>query len=199
MRACRRGEFRRLDRGRRAHLPVTVTAHGKRVQALGGAKNHLVVMPDADLDQASSTPWSAPHTARPANAAWRSRSRVAVGGDRRMQLVDRLGPPDPQAQGRDRAPIRTSDMGPLVTAAHHLDRVDRLHRHGGVDGRRASRGRRPRPQACKATRIGLLHRGHSLFDHVTPDMRIYTRRDLWPGALGLSVRLDGLDERRSPW
>jgi len=56
----------------------TASTAGKRVQALGGAKNHLVVMPDADLDAATdaligSAYGSAPPTARPASAAWRSR------------------------------------------------------------------------------------------------------------------------------
>jgi malonate-semialdehyde dehydrogenase (acetylating)/methylmalonate-semialdehyde dehydrogenase len=55
------------------YIYETGARHGKRVQALGGAKNHLVVMPDADLDQAVD---AAP-TVRPASAAWRSASRCS--------------------------------------------------------------------------------------------------------------------------
>jgi acyl-CoA reductase-like NAD-dependent aldehyde dehydrogenase len=54
------------------YIYTTGCAHGKRVQCFGGAKNQMVVMPDADMDQAV-TPSSARATARLANAAWRSR------------------------------------------------------------------------------------------------------------------------------
>ena len=49
----RRGQLRRLDADRRVHLSRRPRRPDKRVQALGGAKNHMVVMPDADLDQAT--------------------------------------------------------------------------------------------------------------------------------------------------
>ena len=51
----------------------TGTKAGKRIQALGGAKNHMVVLPDADIGMAADAAVSAA-TARPASAAWRSRS-----------------------------------------------------------------------------------------------------------------------------
>jgi malonate-semialdehyde dehydrogenase (acetylating)/methylmalonate-semialdehyde dehydrogenase len=51
----------------------TGAANGKRVQAMGGAKNHGIVMPDADMDQVVKD-LSAPPSARPASAAWRCRS-----------------------------------------------------------------------------------------------------------------------------
>ena len=54
------------------HIYETGTAHGKRVQALGGAKNHAVVMPDADLDLAADGSCRRA-SARPASAAWRCR------------------------------------------------------------------------------------------------------------------------------
>ena len=53
---------------------TTAAAHGKRVQALAGAKNHLVVLPDADKEQPSRV-WSAPPAVRRASAAWRSAQR----------------------------------------------------------------------------------------------------------------------------
>ena len=53
------------------YIYETGTRHGKRVQALGGAKNHMVVLPDADLDMAADAPFRRP-TAAPASAAWRS-------------------------------------------------------------------------------------------------------------------------------
>jgi malonate-semialdehyde dehydrogenase (acetylating)/methylmalonate-semialdehyde dehydrogenase len=54
------------------YIYQTGTANGKRVQALGGAKNHMVIMPDADLDMAANALMGAA-SVRPANAAWRSR------------------------------------------------------------------------------------------------------------------------------
>ena len=57
------------------YIYETGARHGKRVQALGGAKNHMVVMPDADIDQAVDALIGAGYAARPASAAWRSRLR----------------------------------------------------------------------------------------------------------------------------
>jgi malonate-semialdehyde dehydrogenase (acetylating)/methylmalonate-semialdehyde dehydrogenase len=60
------------------------TAHGKRVQAMGGAKNHAIIMPDADLDQVVNELIGA-GTARPANAAWRFPSRCRDRQNRPMR------------------------------------------------------------------------------------------------------------------
>jgi acyl-CoA reductase-like NAD-dependent aldehyde dehydrogenase len=57
------------------YIYATGTQHGKRVQAPGGAKNHAIVMPDADLDNAVSALMARP-TAPAASAAWRSRWRL---------------------------------------------------------------------------------------------------------------------------
>ena len=54
------------------YIYETGTSHGKRVQALGGAKNHMIVLPDADMDLAADAAVSA-GTARPESAVWRSR------------------------------------------------------------------------------------------------------------------------------
>ena len=70
---------RRCRSSARRRSPATSTSagpsHGKRVQALGGAKNHAVVLPDADLDFAADAPGRGRATARPASAAWRSPPR----------------------------------------------------------------------------------------------------------------------------
>ena len=60
------------------HVYETGTSHGKRVQALGGAKNHMVVLPDADVDAAADAAMSA-RTVRRASGAWRSRSSSRSG------------------------------------------------------------------------------------------------------------------------
>ena len=61
------------------YIYETGTKHGKRVQALGGAKNHMIVLPDADVDDGRRRRRLRRRTARRASAAWRSRSLVAVG------------------------------------------------------------------------------------------------------------------------
>ncbi len=139
---------------------------GKRVQALGGAKNHMVVMPDADLDQAvdaliGSAYGSAGERCKAISVA------VAVGriGD---ELVARLAPRVRALRigdGMDPA----SEMGPLVTAAHRAKvagYVDLGVEEGAqllVDGR----GLR-----VPGREQGLFL-GGCLFDHVEPSMRIY--------------------------
>ena len=116
----------------------TGTAHGKRVQALGGAKNHMLVLPDADLDLAADAA---------VNAGFGS------AGERCMAIsallaVDTIAD-DLVAKIQDRVGklvtgdgTRGCDMGPLVTAAHR-DKVDLLPRRRHRGGRHA-RHRRPR-------------------------------------------------------
>ncbi|GAY08161.1 CoA-acylating methylmalonate-semialdehyde dehydrogenase [Pseudonocardia sp. N23] len=144
----------------------TATEHGKRVQALGGAKNHMVVLPDADLDLAAD---------QAVNAGFGSAGErcmaisavVAVGdiGDRLVEAIADRARALRTGDGR-----RDTDMGPLVTRAA-LDRVT-----GYVEaGRRAGAtlvldGRSARFDADGA---GFFV-GPTLFDHVTTDMPIYT-------------------------
>jgi malonate-semialdehyde dehydrogenase (acetylating)/methylmalonate-semialdehyde dehydrogenase len=146
---------------------------GKRVQALGGAKNHMVVMPDADLDQAvdaliGSAYGSAGERCMAISVA------VAVGriAD---DLVERLAPRVRGLKigdGMDKA----SEMGPLVTAAHRTKvegYVDHGEREGAklvVDGRGVEvRGRE-----------NGFFLGGCLFDHVRPGMRIYDEEIFGP-------------------
>ena len=166
------------------HIYRSAAAHGKRVQALGGAKNHLVVMPDADLDQAADALVGAAY-----GSAGERCMAVSVGvavGPIADQLVDRLdrrirklkvGPgTDPDA-----------DMGPLVSRAH-LDRVI-----GYIDGGVAEGARLVvdgRGLTLQGYEDGFFL-GASLFDHVTPEMRIYTDEIFGP-VLGL-VRAPDFD------
>jgi malonate-semialdehyde dehydrogenase (acetylating)/methylmalonate-semialdehyde dehydrogenase len=88
------------------------TANGKRVQALGGAKNHAIVLPDADLDFASDHLVGGRPSAPPGSAAWRSRPR-----SRSATPATRSSTRSPQGRngrvgsGRD----TDSEMGPVVT------------------------------------------------------------------------------------
>ncbi|MBT2384784.1 CoA-acylating methylmalonate-semialdehyde dehydrogenase [Streptomyces sp. ISL-11] len=97
------------------HIFTTGTANGKRVQALGGAKNHMLVLPDADLDAAADAAVSAAYGS--AGERCMAVSAVVAVGDTGDELVAKI---------RDRAEkIKigpgddpTSEMGPLITAAH---------------------------------------------------------------------------------
>jgi malonate-semialdehyde dehydrogenase (acetylating)/methylmalonate-semialdehyde dehydrogenase len=136
--------------------------HGKRVQALGGAKNHMVVLPDADIDAAADAAISAGY----GSAGERCMAIsvvVAVGAvaDRLVSAIADRIPPVIIGPGSDPA----SQMGPLVTAEHR-DRVqsyvDGSENEGAtlvVDGR-------------GAWPTGFFL-GCTLLDHVRPGMRVY--------------------------
>ncbi|WP_208543124.1 CoA-acylating methylmalonate-semialdehyde dehydrogenase [Nocardioides euryhalodurans] len=143
----------------------TGTAHGKRVQALGGAKNHMVVLPDADLDQAADAAVSA---------------GFGSAGERCM-AISVVVAVEPVADGLVEA-ITTrmgglttgdgregADMGPLVTGAHR-DKVASYLDAGVADGARlVVDGRGVEPSGA-ADGFWL---GPTLFDDVRPGMSVY--------------------------
>jgi len=153
------------------HIYRVASQHGKRVQALGGAKNHMVVMPDADLDQAADALMGSAYGS--AGERCMAISVAVAVGDVGDGLVERLaqrvralkvGPgTDPDAE-----------MGPLVTR-DHWQRVTGYIEHGieegadlVVDGRKARLPERG------------FFLGGSLFDRVTEDMRIYREEIFGP-------------------
>lgn len=151
------------------HIYATGAANGKRVQALGGAKNHMVVMPDADLDKTADALMGAAYGAAGERCMAISIA-VAVGDATADALIERLAPrvkalrigpgTDPQAE-----------MGPLITREHR-DRVRSYVDVGVEEGASlVVDGREFRMQ-----RPGFengFYLGGSLFDRVTPEMRIY--------------------------
>ena len=155
------------------HIYATAAAAGKRVQALGGAKNHMVVMPDADLDQATDALMGAAYGAAGERCMAVSVA-VAVGGigDKLMdKLVPRvralkIGPgTDPEAE-----------MGPLVTR-QHLDRVSSYIDLGVKEGAKlAVDGRGLKLQGYES---GFFV-GGCVFDDVKPEMRIYKEEIFGP-------------------
>src|SRR5438477_12413668 len=148
------------------YIYTTAAAVGKRVQALGGAKNHMVVMPDADLDQATDALMGAAYGAAGERCMAVSVA-VAVGkiGDRLIDELEpriralKIGPgTDPEAE-----------MGPLVTKTHP-DKVRGYIDHGVKEGAKlVVDGRGVKLQGCEDG----FFLGGSLFDQVTPDMKIY--------------------------
>ena len=156
-----------------AHVYDAGTRHGKRVQALGGAKNHLVVMPDADLDQAADALVGAGYGSAGERCMAVSVA-VAVGriaDELAAKLVQRV-----RALTVNDGSIIGADMGPLVTAAHR-DRVTNYIADGVREGAALvvdGRGLRV------AGREQGFFLGPSLFDHVRPAMRIYREEIFGP-------------------
>jgi malonate-semialdehyde dehydrogenase (acetylating)/methylmalonate-semialdehyde dehydrogenase len=155
------------------YIHETATRHGKRVQALGGAKNHMVVMPDADLEQAVDALVGAAYGS--AGERCMAISVAIAVGDVADRLVERLAQRVPairMADGTD----PSAEMGPLVTRAHAdrvLGYVDSGVAEGAtlvVDGR----------GAVVAGREQGFFVGGCLFDHVQPSMRIYREEIFGP-------------------
>jgi malonate-semialdehyde dehydrogenase (acetylating)/methylmalonate-semialdehyde dehydrogenase len=156
-----------------SHIYATAAQTGKRVQALGGAKNHMVVMPDADLDQATDALMGAAYGSAGERCMAVSVA-VAVGGvgDKLMdRLVPRvralkIGPgTDPEAE-----------MGPLVTA-QHLAKVRSYVDLGVKEGAKlVVDGRGLKLQGYEDG----FFLGGCVFDEVTPEMRIYQEEIFGP-------------------
>ncbi|MCB8904948.1 MULTISPECIES: CoA-acylating methylmalonate-semialdehyde dehydrogenase [unclassified Streptomyces] len=157
-----------------AHIYATAAAHGKRAQCFGGAKNHMIVMPDADLDQAADALIGAGYGSAGERCMAISVA-VPVGEETADALVAKL---------KERIAglrIGTSDdpdadFGPLVSR----DALDRVNRYVGigvdegaelvVDGREFT---------LPGHEAGFFA-GPSLFDRVTPSMRIHQEEIFGP-------------------
>ena len=159
------------------------TANGKRVQALGGAKNHMVVLPDADIDLAADAAVSAAYGA--AGERCMAISVAVAVGDAGDRLVDAISARLPKLRiGAGSDP--DSDMGPLISAEHR-DRVAAYVGSGEeagatvvVDGRTAD------------TPADGFFLGVTLLDHVRPDHEVYT--DEIFGPVLCVVRADTYDD-----
>ena len=162
------------------------TAAGKRVQALGGAKNHMIIMPDADLDQAVDALMGAAFGSAGERCMAISVA-VPVGKATADALVERLAPLVRSLKigpGTDPA----AEMGPLVTAAHKAKVIDYIA-SGEAEG--ASLVVDGRDLALQGYENGFFL-GGTLFDEVTPDMRIYLEEIFGP-VLSV-VRAESFDE-----
>lgn len=167
------------------YIYATAAANGKRVQALGGAKNHAVVLPDADLEYTANALVGAAYGS--AGERCMAISAVVAVGDAGEPLVAKLtdkikrlkvGPGS--AEG--------VDMGPLITAAHRdkvKGYVDDGVKQGAallVDGRHLT----------VSGHEGGFFLGPTLFDHVTPEMTIY--KDEIFGPVLVVLRAQTFDE-----
>ena len=162
----------------------TATRSGKRVQALGGAKNHMVVLPDADLDLAADAAVNAGFGSAGERCMAIS-AVVAVGAVADPLVAGIAARIGGLTVGDGRA---DADMGPLVTEAHR-DKVASYLDQGVADG--ATMVVDGRDHLVKGEESGFWL-GPTLFDHVTPSMTLYTDEIFGPV---LSVlRVDTYDE-----
>ncbi|MFC5519708.1 CoA-acylating methylmalonate-semialdehyde dehydrogenase [Polaromonas jejuensis] len=162
------------------YIYETGARHGKRVQALGGAKNHMVVMPDADLEQAVDALIGAGYGS--AGERCMAISVAVLVGNVADKLI-------PMLQARAKTLVikngveLDAEMGPIVTAAAHqriTGYIDQGVKEGAkllVDGRSFQGA-----SAGKGCEDGFWM-GGTLFDHVTPEMRIY-KEEIFGPVLG---------------
>ncbi|MBO6782030.1 MAG: CoA-acylating methylmalonate-semialdehyde dehydrogenase [Alphaproteobacteria bacterium] len=156
------------------YIYSTAAEHGKRVQALGGAKNHMVVMPDADMDQAADALISAGY----GSAGQRCMAvsvAVAVGDETADALVERLVP---KIQELKIGPGNGEgiEMGPVVTKQAQ-ERIFNLIDQGEKEGATlAVDGRGFQMQGYE----NGYFMGGTLFDNVTEDMSIYKEEIFGP-------------------
>ncbi|MEQ1714493.1 MAG: CoA-acylating methylmalonate-semialdehyde dehydrogenase [Hyphomicrobium sp.] len=162
------------------------TAAGKRVQALGGAKNHMIVMPDADMDQAVDALMGAGYGSAGERCMAISVA-VPVGDDTANRLVAALAP---KVRGLKVGPASDpqSEMGPVVTldAQRRISGLIDLGVKEGADLVVDGRGLK-----LQGYENGYFL-GGSLFDRVTPDMTIY-KQEIFGPVLSV-VRANSYDE-----
>ena len=155
------------------YIYETGARHGKRIQALGGAKNHMVVMPDANLEQTVDALVGSAYGS--AGERCMAISVAVLVGDVADRIVPLL------AERATRLVIRNgmesdAQMGPLVTR-EALHRVESYIASGVADG--ATLARDGRGHAVAGHEQGFFT-GGTLFDHVTPEMKIYREEIFGP-------------------
>ncbi len=158
------------------YIYATASAHGKRVQALGGAKNHMVIMPDADLDQAVGALMGAAYGSAGERCMAISVA-VPVGEEIANRLREKLvAELDKLTVGPGLVDGPDNDMGPLITREHR-DKVASYIQTGVdegaelvVDGRQTT---------IEGAGDGYFI-GGTLFDHVMPKMRIHSEEIFGP-------------------
>ena len=174
------------------YIYATAAAEGKRVQALGGAKNHLVVMPDADMPKTVEAIIGSAFGA--AGERCLAGSVLVTVGAAAGRLLDLL-------VKRTRALVVGDgsrpgvEMGPLVTADH-------CQRVAGYIEKGVAEGAVPLVDGREIKRAGGFFLGPTIFDHVTPEMTI-AREEIFGPVLSV-MRVETLDEaielvNRSPF
>ncbi|MBY5990831.1 CoA-acylating methylmalonate-semialdehyde dehydrogenase [Ferrimonas balearica] len=160
------------------YIYSTASAKGKRVQALGGAKNHLLVMPDADLDGVTGALMGAAYGAAGERCMAISVA-VVVGDDAADRLVAELAPKVAALRvGSGLAALDgdgpENEMGPVISEAHRATIIDYIDSGVAAGAELVVDGR------ALASQGPGYFLGGSLFDRVTPQMRIYREEIFGP-------------------
>jgi malonate-semialdehyde dehydrogenase (acetylating) / methylmalonate-semialdehyde dehydrogenase len=167
------------------YIYETGAHHGKRVQALGGAKNHMVVMPDADIDQAVDALIGAAYGS--AGERCMAISVAVLVGDVADRIVPKLAERAKTLKVKNGMEL-DAEMGPIVTR-QALERIEGYIGIGVEEGAKLvvdGRGFKVPGHADG------FFTGGTLFDHVTPQMRIY-KEEIFGPVLGC-VRVHDLKE-----
>lgn len=170
------------------YVYATGTAHGKRVQAMGGAKNHMIIMPDADLDQVADALVGSAYGS--AGERCMAISVAVPVGDKVADKIVEMVKPRVEALKIGHSMDSEAEMGPLVTADHrekvrsYLDMAEREGADVVVDGRNFE-------YAMQGFENGY-YLGGSLFDRVTKDMTSY-QEEIFGPTLQV-VRTDSFEE-----
>ena len=155
------------------YIYETGAHHGKRVQALGGAKNHMVVMPDADLEQAVDALIGSAYGS--AGERCMAISVAVLVGDVADKIVPKLAERAKQLKIKNGMEA-DAEMGPIVTR----EARDRIEKYIGIGIEEGARlvvdGRGHKVAGFE----GGFFTGGTLFDHVTPSMRIYKEEIFGP-------------------
>ena len=155
------------------YIYKTGTANNKRVQALGGAKNHMVVMPDADMDQATDALMGAAYGS--AGERCMAVSVAVAVGDAGDKLIEKLAP-RVRALKIGPGTDPDSEMGPLITDTHK-DKVENFISKGIEEGATLIvDGRGLNLQGYE----NGFYTGGTLFDNVTSEMSIYREEIFGP-------------------
>jgi malonate-semialdehyde dehydrogenase (acetylating)/methylmalonate-semialdehyde dehydrogenase len=161
----------------------TGTSHGKRVQALGGAKNHMIVLPDADIDMAADAAVSAGYGS--AGERCMAVSMLVAVGDAGDELVRALKKRLPNVKVGD-GMQPDSEMGPLVTREHRDKVASYIDRGREAGATVVTDGRETAPDG------NGFFLGVTLLDDVKPEMDVY-KDEIFGPVLGVT-RVDTYDE-----
>jgi malonate-semialdehyde dehydrogenase (acetylating)/methylmalonate-semialdehyde dehydrogenase len=161
----------------------TGTSHGKRVQALGGAKNHMIVLPDADIDMAADAAVSAGYGS--AGERCMAVSMLVAVGDAGDELVGAIKERLPKVKVGD-GMQPDSEMGPLVTREHRDKVASYIDRGRDAGATVVTDGRESAPDN------GGFFLGVTLLDDVKPEMDVY-KDEIFGPVLGVT-RVGTYDE-----
>jgi malonate-semialdehyde dehydrogenase (acetylating)/methylmalonate-semialdehyde dehydrogenase len=159
------------------------TKNHKRCQALGGAKNHMIVLPDADIDMAADAAVSAGYGS--AGERCMAISQVVAVGDVADRLIDAIKERIPKVKVGD-GMQPDSEMGPLVTREHRDKVASYVENAPGEGATVVVDGRESAPEG------NGFWLGVSLLDNLTPEMRAY-QDEIFGPVLGVA-RVDTYDE-----